>query len=128
MGYLPCSALQALYAISAQDTSAEWNHVSEIAEQIGYRRGSDHNEPYSGAITYMVNYMGPFIRRREIVSTSSIVYDTVRQCYLLMGKTTTALTDDIDPSNTLDQVKTKNRSKFMYVINGFTFYEVSCFM
>jgi hypothetical protein len=118
-GILPYSAEQLLYALVDAEYSHVWDKISVASKTLEYRKLSE-TQPYSSVISQYGLNLGPLFTRRECITVTSVVFDTVRQCYLLIAKSTTkAKLEDYGETTTRKNVVP------MILVSGLTLYKIS---
>jgi hypothetical protein len=112
-GLLPCSAEEALYALCDWDMRSIHDKLTIGADTLDYKK-IDADIPYPVAMYYIECKLLFFLRNRATVGMVTTVYDTERQCYSMVGKS----------SRNFKQYDIKQRSRRSTVmidgITGFT--------
>ncbi len=118
-GNVNFSAEQLFYAIIDENYFKEWDKISCDCKLLDYIPCSDV-QPYSASIAVYGANIGPLFTRRRCLMVSTILYDTVRQCFMLIGKTTLKQTLE-----SYGESSTKKKVIPMTLFSGLCVYKIS---
>jgi hypothetical protein len=93
-------------------------HVREMLGTKVVKAGDGNNNPYTVTIFRYTMSLGPTFQRRVFDMINVYGYDTERQCFFAIGKTSDIIADTLPPSE---------KKKFVHaqMIYGYNYYKIS---
>jgi hypothetical protein len=97
--FLDCSAEEALHTTLDMELDAKRDPQTVSFKDIDYIK--NNSDPYSVAVIRRVLKLGPVLDPRYATLLSTVVKDTEKECYILVGVSSTEFDSDIDPKSKL---------------------------